>query len=134
MFDINKWMPNLIGCSGDNCNGAMPARVKNIISLLVVVTLAYAGYTLLQVRRRTSYSVLSDFQQNTVASYLIQSGTGRPKDQGLTAAVDAEGAPIDVRSDKCRRQRYVNVERLTCLLYTSPSPRDRTRSRMPSSA
>ena len=26
-------------------------------------------------------------------------------------------------------QRY-----LTCLLYTSPSPRDRTRSRMPSSA
>ena len=25
-------------------------------------------------------------------------------------------------------------ELLTCLLYTSPSPRDRTRSRMPSSA
>ena len=26
------------------------------------------------------------------------------------------------------------IQRLTCLLYTSPSPRDRTRSRMPSSA
>ena len=26
------------------------------------------------------------------------------------------------------------VHALTCLLYTSPSPRDRTRSRMPSSA
>ena len=26
------------------------------------------------------------------------------------------------------------IEALTCLLYTSPSPRDRTRSRMPSSA
>ena len=26
------------------------------------------------------------------------------------------------------------AESLTCLLYTSPSPRDRTRSRMPSSA
>ena len=26
------------------------------------------------------------------------------------------------------------VERTSCLLYTSPSPRDRTRSRMPSSA
>ena len=26
------------------------------------------------------------------------------------------------------------AEALTCLLYTSPSPRDRTRSRMPSSA
>ena len=28
----------------------------------------------------------------------------------------------------------VTEPRLTCLLYTSPSPRDRTRSRMPSSA
>ena len=26
------------------------------------------------------------------------------------------------------------VDNITCLLYTSPSPRDRTRSRMPSSA
>ena len=31
-------------------------------------------------------------------------------------------------------QRYYTIEGLTCLLYTSPSPRDRTRSRMPSSA
>ena len=30
--------------------------------------------------------------------------------------------------EMCERQGY------TCLLYTSPSPRDRTRSRMPSSA
>ena len=28
----------------------------------------------------------------------------------------------------------VEVKEETCLLYTSPSPRDRTRSRMPSSA
>ena len=28
----------------------------------------------------------------------------------------------------------VDAEVLSCLLYTSPSPRDRTRSRMPSSA
>ena len=29
---------------------------------------------------------------------------------------------------------FVRDEELACLLYTSPSPRDRTRSRMPSSA
>ena len=29
---------------------------------------------------------------------------------------------------------YVAQRKRTCLLYTSPSPRDRTRSRMPSSA
>ena len=28
----------------------------------------------------------------------------------------------------------IPADRITCLLYTSPSPRDRTRSRMPSSA
>ena len=32
-----------------------------------------------------------------------------------------------------QRYRIIDFKR-TCLLYTSPSPRDRTRSRMPSSA
>ena len=33
-----------------------------------------------------------------------------------------------------RRTVHAVLGRLPCLLYTSPSPRDRTRSRMPSSA
>ena len=33
-----------------------------------------------------------------------------------------------------RKQLKIPVIGITCLLYTSPSPRDRTRSRMPSSA
>ena len=33
-----------------------------------------------------------------------------------------------------RNRRLVLTEEGRCLLYTSPSPRDRTRSRMPSSA
>ena len=32
------------------------------------------------------------------------------------------------------KMRAQNAQNLGCLLYTSPSPRDRTRSRMPSSA
>ena len=32
------------------------------------------------------------------------------------------------------KSRFLNADVQTCLLYTSPSPRDRTRSRMPSSA
>ena len=35
----------------------------------------------------------------------------------------------------CMRNEHVMIARLTaCLLYTSPSPRDRQKSRMPSSA
>ena len=36
-------------------------------------------------------------------------------------------------TDKIRKSGH-NISMLFCLLYTSPSPRDRTRSRMPSSA
>ena len=33
-----------------------------------------------------------------------------------------------------KRPKGLNIFVKSCLLYTSPSPRDRTRSRMPSSA
>ena len=46
---------------------------------------------------------------------------------------DAQG---ERRYDEAQVQRLRWIKRLLdhCLLYTSPSPRDRTRSRMPSSA
>ena len=38
-------------------------------------------------------------------------------------------SPLAIATDEANEQHYE-----FCLLYTSPSPRDRTRSRMPSSA
>ena len=52
-------------------------------------------------------------------------------------AVDSAIVVIDVaKSVELQTEKLVAVcrTRSTCLLYTSPSPRDRTRSRMPSSA
>ena len=54
--------------------------------------------------------------------------------------IEAPGASVHINGDAPSRARagelvkeiYQRLER--CLLYTSPSPRDRTRSRMPSSA
>ena len=46
------------------------------------------------------------------------------------AWLEAVGEKVD--SDQIMRGTYDH--RKVCLLYTSPSPRDRTRSRMPSSA
>ena len=49
-----------------------------------------------------------------------------------------ESQESDVNTDKLVEKnmlgRLAKSLDLTCLLYTSPSPRDRTRSRMPSSA
>ena len=59
----------------------------------------------------------------------------------LTAAItkvmaDAGRADFSAydQIDKAPEERERGITISTCLLYTSPSPRDRTRSRMPSSA
>ena len=54
---------------------------------------------------------------------LVVEADGRKKYQGAE----------DLWKEK-RRQDRIESQGWTCLLYTSPSPRDRTRSRMPSSA
>ena len=58
--------------------------------------------------------------------------------QAMIISVDGELKDLDYLIEKdCSVKIFTskNPEGLeTCLLYTSPSPRDRTRSRMPSSA
>ena len=53
-------------------------------------------------------------------------------------AVDGDDADVAMdrmsEEDQARTRVRCNPEGESCLLYTSPSPRDRTRSRMPSSA
>ena len=44
------------------------------------------------------------------------------------------GQKIDKIAQDSDRDNFMSPEQAVCLLYTSPSPRDRTRSRMPSSA
>ena len=58
--------------------------------------------------------------KSTVSDYL--------KEKGF-AVIDADKIAREVVEPG-----KVGLENIICLLYTSPSPRDRTRSRMPSSA
>ena len=51
------------------------------------------------------------------------------KDPG--AVIADKGYDADALVEDIKR---IGAEPIICLLYTSPSPRDRTRSRMPSSA
>ena len=58
---------------------------------------------------------------------------------GICAGQRAQGRVVTAAIDGMQFYRPVKVGDIlgvytTCLLYTSPSPRDRTRSRMPSSA
>ena len=57
---------------------------------------------------------------------------------GLAERVQAEKRELEQELASLDEASIARIEHLnqlkTCLLYTSPSPRDRTRSRMPSSA
>ena len=56
----------------------------------------------------------------------------------VTGRVVGKGIPTDHWERTCEKGFQLvygaTANLFTCLLYTSPSPRDRTRSRMPSSA
>ena len=70
------------------------------------------------------------------ASKLITDHMRRQMKQGIAAPSDELGiaqAFMDMMA-KLLANPYKLAQAQICLLYTSPSPRDRTRSRMPSSA
>ena len=62
---------------------------------------------------------------------------GINRDSAMT--LNEIGEEFDLTRERVRQIKEKAIQRLrhrsrSCLLYTSPSPRDRTRSRMPSSA
>ena len=59
-------------------------------------------------------------------------GTSQLVDGSVTSSKLGAGAILQVQSTT--KTDTFNTTSTSCLLYTSPSPRDRTRSRMPSSA
>ena len=69
--------------------------------------------------------IAQDEEQLTIISSLVQDSIIKSNEMGY-----------DNNSKRFAllMNRYRNEENKPCLLYTSPSPRDRTRSRMPSSA
>jgi len=59
---------------------------------------------------------------------------GRYASLGLVVVGEAEAEEFALPRTGHRTFRLIDSQLELCLLYTSPSPRDRTRSRMPSSA
>ena len=80
-------------------------------------------------------SITADAQVTPFKQALAEAAA---KDKDIAAFYKANGFKSiwTGRSGKERQRRAALLQALSksCLLYTSPSPRDRTRSRMPSSA
>ena len=71
-------------------------------------------------------SFLND--DTTIAAIATAAGVGGV---GVIRISGPDAFPI---AQQITQVKTIESHRATCLLYTSPSPRDRTRSRMPSSA
>ena len=70
-----------------------------------------------------------------LASKLMQFIAVDDREGWIALCLGASRAVEDAREGLIlQRERFTATEASSCLLYTSPSPRDRTRSRMPSSA
>ena len=82
----------------------------------------------------TTVRAISKFQNKILKEIIIHNANLRWKvDKNISQL-----SKNKLIKDITRRAKYIlihfNDSSLICLLYTSPSPRDRTRSRMPSSA
>ena len=73
-----------------------------------------------------------------IRNYTLNFGPQHPAAHGVLRLVLELDGEVIQRADPhiglLHRATEKLAETRTCLLYTSPSPRDRTRSRMPSSA
>ena len=71
---------------------------------------------------------IKDFSKNTVISQWFEDHLA---DTGPDFSLNRKKL---LKYDNFIKSNFITTHPSTCLLYTSPSPRDRTRSRMPSSA
>ena len=75
---------------------------------------------------------MADEEERTLAAVEVQERTGENLDDSTKTQTQAGAMSLEERRLFLEERRFQMEER--CLLYTSPSPRDRQKSRMPSSA
>ena len=124
--------------------------MKNLLNIIITLFIIFQAsleaqtdlnqYKYVSVPDRFDFLKTSDqYQLSSLTQFLLTK-------KGFTVLEFIENYPSDLAANSCLLLD-VNVEKIkgflktklevqfiNCLLYTSPSPRDRTRSRMPSSA
>ena len=89
-----------------------------------------AGYV---IDNGTGAAVRTKLNQISAAINSLNSGSGDPSiNSAFQPHIDTGSSLFKIRN--AANNAYVTIGNISCLLYTSPSPRDATLSRMPSSA
>ena len=106
------------------------AKVKSFYSYVLIVMLIGVSLLLLSLYLRGTFALKNIIVPSTlfIITLFLYLMSDRLKKLYLEKSLFFMGI-ISMPS-----MYYLDFERLSCLLYTSPSPRDRQKSRMPSSA
>ena len=97
--------------------------VEVLVSLLILSIVAAAGLSSISFSTKNFITLRDNFYSSTIAENIL-----------LLSYYDDNFLTNNISSQKEVMMGNSFTWKRTCLLYTSPSPRDRTRSRMPSSA
>jgi 2-dehydro-3-deoxygluconokinase len=81
-----------------------------------------------------AHSAISEIERGMVDWDKVFNGATWFHWTGITPAISQSAADVCLEAIKAANERGIIVSTDICLLYTSPSPRDRQKSRMPSSA
>ena len=117
-------------------SGEIGALQEGSSSMATQVVLSSGGMDLKNAAADTtlaSYGATTTIGVTSTEHVEITSTSLKLKDD-TTELVSISGTTVVVGSDTNNRVTITPTSMQICLLYTSPSPRDRTRSRMPSSA
>ena len=114
----------------DNTSVSMP--IRNMLAIIAAVAVGAWAY----------FGVIERLNQLETADTLFKAdllkrAEQEPKNLEMYMLIEHLAGQIESIEKEIEASRYnkVNIDHLKdCLLYTSPSPRDRTRCRMPSSA
>ena len=119
--------------------GSEVMLVTKVATNTLTVTRAQDGTTATTHLDAAKVFLLQSSTQQVKETYALPQpestiATGNAADNGATTTATTIDVTLNTAALDAAVNSYIQIGSEVCLLYTSPSPRDRTRSRMPSSA
>ena len=135
-FANEAHLPSIKKTTVEGWSIRLPKELGEQQRIVSILDAAFEGIATATANAEKNLSNARELFQSYLKATFAHGGTGwhtRTLDQ-ISENLDSRRVPITKNVRTEGEIPYYGASGIVCLLYTSPSPRDRTRSRMPSSA